>query len=74
MCFSHDEEVFCPKCTATYVKDVPHFVEDKSFWQTGIHLECTGRNYSGCGVDIGYCEKCDRSFQVSYKVDEVTEI
>lgn len=30
-------------------------------------------NYSGCGIDIGKCEECDRIFQISYKVDEIIE-
>jgi len=34
-----------------------------------IRLECIVSNYSGCGVDITYCEKCGKKFQISYKVE-----
>ncbi len=65
MSFSNGLFVFCPKCP-------PHLTKQKQ--QIGIHLECTVHNYSGCGVDFGECPECGGRFQVSYKVDEVTEI
>lgn len=40
----------------------------------GPQLFCSERNYSGCGVDIAECEQCLKTFQISYKVDEVLEI
>lgn len=37
-------------------------------------LECVETNYSGCGIDIGECENCKKTFEVSYKVDQVVEV
>lgn len=37
-------------------------------------LELVRRNYSGLGVDIAQCPECRRQFQISYKVDKITEV
>jgi hypothetical protein len=57
--------VWCPNCE-------PRF--NKHGERVGEHLACMVRNYSGCAVDFGSCQECDKRFQVSYKVDEITEI
>lgn len=40
----------------------------------GVSMNEIERNYSGCGVDIYECPQCNKKFQVSYKVYEITEI
>lgn len=42
--------------------------------ERGVELEVVRDNYSGCGVDICRCPKCGKYFQVSYKIDEITEV
>jgi hypothetical protein len=31
-------------------------------------------NYSGCGVDMAKCPTCERTFQISYKVDQILDV
>lgn len=40
----------------------------------GSQLTLSELNYSGCGVDHFYCERCNAMFEVSYKVDQITKI
>lgn len=65
MCFYTPETVFCPVCEPEY---------NRHGTQINGRLECTVSNYSGCMVDFGECPDCGRRFQVSYKVDEITEL
>lgn len=37
-------------------------------------LNIIERNYHGCGVDIAFCDNCQRTYQISYKIDQITEI
>jgi len=67
----HNNTILCPVCpndpanqTITEHEIIIHEVE----------LELAETNYSGCGVDIAVCPRCGRTFQVSYKVDEVMEV
>lgn len=55
----------CPICEPVF---------NKRKQRIDIPLQLVNENYSGCGVDIGQCTKCQRYFQVSYKVDEITDI
>ena len=58
--FSNCEDIDCPVCEG----------------ETGekITLNCAAQNYSGCGVDIGVCNNCGSSFQISFKVDKVRQL
>lgn len=67
MSFDTNGPVYCPKCP-------PRFRKSKPDQRVGVHLDCTETNYSGCGVDFGECPECGKRFQVSYKVNEITEI
>lgn len=40
----------------------------------GKDLDIIETNYSGCGVDIAFCETCQKKYQISYKVDQITEV
>jgi hypothetical protein len=42
--------------------------------EVGEHLTLIESNHSGCGVDIVECTKCKKLFQISYKVDKITEV
>ena len=46
---------FCPSCTLSI----------------GTKLELVERNYSGCGVDIAYCNVCRHHYAIYYKVDKI---
>lgn len=62
---SEHEVIECPSCPRW---ETPRGVE------RGVEMDEIETNYSGCGVDIYECPKCHKRFQVSYKVDEITEI
>lgn len=62
---SSSERVFCPNCPPVY---------NRRGNRIGEVLKCTERNYSGCFVDIAYCEKCENEYEISYKVDKVKKI
>lgn len=57
---------WCPKCPAIHA--------GKSGRRIDPPLVEVASNYSGTGVDIASCPRCDKSFQISYKVDEIVEI
>lgn len=52
----------------------PHCLDVNSNRRFQPILILTERNYSGCGVDIAICTKCDKRFQISYKVDKIIEV
>ena len=58
----------CPVCPEEHVKTAR--------WERirAPKLVLSESNYSGCGVDIAYCPNCGHEFQVSYKVDEITDV
>lgn len=60
--FGKVEMSCCPECPP---------IKDKKGRIIGPWLRLTERNYSGTGVDMVYCEKCGKGFQVSYKVDQI---
>ncbi len=61
----YNQTIYCPICP---------------MWKTkrgetvGEQLDLSESNYSSCGVDICYCEKCKKYYQISYKVDEITQL
>jgi len=58
------QPIYCPHCLpGPYVSNI-----------MGVELELIERNYSGCGVDIAYCPRCKKGYQISYKVDEIEEV
>jgi hypothetical protein len=62
----HDElRKECPNCPLT---------KTRRGGLRGVELELVNDNYSGCGVDIVRCPECGKDFQVSYKIDTITEI
>lgn len=61
------ETIFCPECSPVFVKSKPE-------QRCGVVLTEIETNYSGCGVDIYECKKCNGRFQVSYKVDQILKI
>lgn len=56
----------CPQCPPIY--------SSKSGRRLDQTLEQIVSNYSGCGVDIARCPRCERTFQISYKVDQIEEV
>lgn len=66
----HEEiQKFCPNCPPTWI------VRNKKLTvRTGAILETVVDNYSGCGIDICVCTKCNSEFQVSYTIDDITPI
>jgi hypothetical protein len=56
-----------PKCPAEYSRKRPNNRIDKP-------LELHESNYSGTGVDIAYCCRCEGYFEISYKVDKISPI
>jgi len=58
-------DIDCPHCS---------FAQSKKTIKMVRELTIIEKNYSGCGVDIGYCKDCNRKFQISYKVDKIQEI
>lgn len=61
----HQElQKLCPKCPTSF---------SKAGNIIGSNLMVLDDNYSGCGIDICACEKCGTTFQVSYKINEITE-
>jgi hypothetical protein len=60
---------YCPTCPPTFRRP-----KDKPPVRVGERLELTESNYSGCGVDITYCPKCGKGFQISYQVKAITEL
>jgi hypothetical protein len=56
---------FCPNCKPRM---------NRQGKQVGEFLELVKENYSGCGVDIAGCLVCNKSFQISYKVDEIKDL
>lgn len=56
---------WCPHCPA---------VVNRRGERCDVALELVVSDYSGCGVDIADCPRCGRTFQVSYRVDAVTEL
>jgi len=74
---------YCPNCPPVYrfpkkihPRDEKNVVmiEGRSGVRCGVQLELGEDNYSGCGVDIAFCPECKKAFQVSYKVDTITEV
>jgi hypothetical protein len=64
---------FCPNCDPVYVfKRPPSYYKEEV--RVGVKLVTESSNYSGCGVDICSCLKCGKTFQVSYKIDEIIEV
>lgn len=37
-------------------------------------LKIIERDYHGCGIDIAVCEGCDKTFEISYRIDRVIEV
>lgn len=60
--------LYCPSCPPEMVG------KNRDRKSAATMLEVVARNYSGCSVDIAACPQCGRTFQVSYKVDEVIEV
>lgn len=60
---------YCPVCPPTF-----RHPKNKEPVRTGVRLELSESNYSGCGVDIAQCPECKKYFQISYKVDKITEV
>jgi hypothetical protein len=60
----NNQPIYCPECLPC-----PHTSN-----REGVQLKLVERNYSGCGVDIASCPMCKKCFQVSYKVNEITEV
>lgn len=58
------ERIECPNCPKRETKVGPR----------GVDMFEVETNYSGCGVDIYECLECGKTYQVSYKVDQITEI
>jgi hypothetical protein len=62
----HDEiRKECPNCPKR---------ETPSGKVVGVELDLIYDNYSGCGVDICGCPKCDKQFQVNYTIESIVEI
>lgn len=59
--------IYCPKCPPHYRKRPPHE-------QDGQLLVVVEQNVGGYDVDHYECPQCQLLFQVTYKVDEVTEV
>jgi len=57
--FSHSVDIPCPECKPYGKRNRRHM------------LECSERNYSGCGIDIGTCPECGKTWEVSYVVGEL---
>jgi hypothetical protein len=53
------------------LKTCPHCPHDR---RGGVELTVDADNYSGCGVDICHCPECGRVYQVSYKIDNISEV
>lgn len=58
---------YCPICP-------PIMIGKKLDRRGNPPLEQEVHNYSGCGVDIARCPECKKRFQISYKVDQITEM
>lgn len=55
--------IFCTECPPIF---------NRRQQQIGPALTLIEDNYSGCGVDMAYCEEgCGKGFCISYKVDKV---
>jgi uncharacterized Zn finger protein (UPF0148 family) len=59
---------YCPTCPPVMVGK--H--KDRKSSETQLELQV--ENYSGCGVDIATCPSCKKTFQISYKADEIKEV
>mgnify|MGYP000219768253 FL=1 len=56
---------YCSVCPATLNKKGRRIDEP---------LRLSRSNYSGYGVDIAVCPSCNKTFQISYKVDQIIEV
>ena len=61
----------------------PHCIETLRATMTGHQishsreiplLECSERNYQGCGVDVAHCPECGKGYQVGYYVGRVAPV
>lgn len=58
---------YCLVCPAEYAgKD-----HDRRY---GVRLVLTESNCSGTGADLADCPRCGRIFQITYRVDKITEL
>jgi hypothetical protein len=64
--FYTHKQVFCPVCPARFHRKNPER-------RVGVTMDCVESNYSGCMIDIAECTECGKTFQVSYKVDKISE-
>ena len=55
---------YCPNCEPTVIKGTTFRVT----------LSLIEENYSGCGISLAECLSCKKIFEISYKVDEITEV
>lgn len=58
---------YCPTCP-------PEWIGKNKDRRGDPPLEVVTTNYSGTGVDIVRCPACGKRFQVSYKIDQITEL
>ena len=64
-------DIYCPKCEKQYKSIMKNMKVSKV---KTFRLIISEKNYHGCGVDIADCPVCEREFQISYKVDKISEI
>lgn len=65
MSFESTGPHYCPVCPP---------VKNKHRRRIDQPLELMTQNYSGCGVDMAQCPRCERIFQISYKVDQILDV
>ena len=56
---------YCPDCKPV--------INSKGI-RIDVPLKLITNNYSGCGIDIAICDKCNQKFQISYKVDKIIKL